>query len=210
MMKDRVYGVTQTIYHGPTTCATSSARPHGVARPIGERHRVRGRTTRSSAPGRAALSEVYNVGRYIDERRAHAGRPEIQAAVLCLRQRDGPQLADLPGLVPVQSLAGLADHTRCRPSAPAAGTAGSVPPCAAEYGVAHHAAGHRPAAPVPTCRGGPSWRSHRSGPAWSAASCAPTEISFVFMFVYLCPEFQALAAADRRSATTRRMPVTSM
>jgi salicylate 5-hydroxylase small subunit len=63
MMKDRVYGVTQTIYHGPyyTRHIVSPARV-----------RVEGELLRAEAsyavfrtkPGDA--SEVYNVGRYID------------------------------------------------------------------------------------------------------------------------------------------------
>lgn len=65
MMKDRVYGVTQTIYHGPyyTRHVVSPAQVLGVE----------GDTVRAQAhyavfrtrPGDA--SEVYNVGRYIDE-----------------------------------------------------------------------------------------------------------------------------------------------
>jgi salicylate 5-hydroxylase small subunit len=65
MMKDRVYGVTQTIYHGPyyTRHVVSPARILSQE----------GNTIRAEAnyavfrtkPG--SVSEVYNVGRYIDE-----------------------------------------------------------------------------------------------------------------------------------------------
>ena len=65
MMKDRVYGITQTIYHGPyyTRHVVSPARVLSVD----------GDTIRAEAnyavfrtkPG--SVSEVYNVGRYIDE-----------------------------------------------------------------------------------------------------------------------------------------------
>jgi salicylate 5-hydroxylase small subunit len=65
MMKDRVYGITQTIYHGPyyTRHVVSPARILSHE----------GNTIRAEAnyavfrtkPG--SVSEVYNVGRYIDE-----------------------------------------------------------------------------------------------------------------------------------------------
>lgn len=65
MMKDRVYGITQTIYHGPyyTRHVISPAmvlgQEGGVIR--AQAHYAVFRTK----PGNA--SEVYNVGRYIDE-----------------------------------------------------------------------------------------------------------------------------------------------
>jgi salicylate 5-hydroxylase small subunit len=65
MMKDRVYGITQTIYHGPyyTRHVVSPAQV------LGERgDLVRARTHYAvfrTRPGDA--SEVYNVGRYLDE-----------------------------------------------------------------------------------------------------------------------------------------------
>ena len=65
MMKDRVYGVTQTIYHAPYYMRHVI----GPARVLGE---VEGRVSAQAnyavfrtRPGDA--SEVYNVGRYIDE-----------------------------------------------------------------------------------------------------------------------------------------------
>ena len=69
MMKDRVYGITQTIYHGPyymrhvispsriTSCSTS----HEGAVIKAEANYAVFRTR----PG--SITEVYNVGRYIDE-----------------------------------------------------------------------------------------------------------------------------------------------
>jgi salicylate 5-hydroxylase small subunit len=65
MMKDRVYGVTQTIYHGPyyTRHVLSPAQVLGE-----ERGLVRAQTHYAvfrTRPGDA--SEVYNVGRYLDE-----------------------------------------------------------------------------------------------------------------------------------------------
>jgi len=65
MMKDRVYGVTQTIYHGPyyTRHVVSPARMLGE-----ENGRIRAQAHYAvfrTRPGDA--SEVYNVGRYIDE-----------------------------------------------------------------------------------------------------------------------------------------------
>ncbi|MHB1123567.1 MAG: aromatic-ring-hydroxylating dioxygenase subunit beta [Ramlibacter sp.] len=65
MMKDRVYGVTQTIYHGPyyTRHVVSPAQVLGE-----EAGLVRARTHYAvfrTRPGDA--SEVYNVGRYLDE-----------------------------------------------------------------------------------------------------------------------------------------------
>ncbi|HKB52584.1 MAG TPA: aromatic-ring-hydroxylating dioxygenase subunit beta [Ramlibacter sp.] len=65
MMKDRVYGITQTIYHGPyyTRHVVSPAQVLGAADGL-----VRTQTHYAvfrTRPGDA--SEVYNVGRYIDE-----------------------------------------------------------------------------------------------------------------------------------------------
>lgn len=65
MMKDRVYGITQTIYHGPyyTRHVLSPAQ---VLPPQGERlHSQTHYAVFRTRPGDA--SEVYNVGRYIDE-----------------------------------------------------------------------------------------------------------------------------------------------
>ena len=65
MMKDRVYGITQTIYHGPyyTRHVVSPARVLSVEGDI-----VKAQTNYAvfrTKPG--SVSEVYNVGRYIDE-----------------------------------------------------------------------------------------------------------------------------------------------
>mgnify|MGYP003580175031 CR=1 FL=1 len=65
MMKDRVYGITQTIYHGPyyTRHVVSPALLQGE-----EEGRIRAQAHYAvfrTKPGDA--SEVYNVGRYIDE-----------------------------------------------------------------------------------------------------------------------------------------------
>ena len=65
MMKDRVYGITQTIYHGPyyTRHVVSPAQ---VFADEGERIRSQAHyAVFRTRPGDA--SEVYNVGRYIDE-----------------------------------------------------------------------------------------------------------------------------------------------
>ena len=65
MMKDRVYGITQTIYHGPYY----TRHVVGPARVLGEQDgRIRAEANYAvfrTKPGDA--SEVYNVGRYIDE-----------------------------------------------------------------------------------------------------------------------------------------------
>ncbi len=66
MMKDRVYGITQTIYHGPyyTRHVLSPAQVLGVE----EDGRIRSQTHYAvfrTRPG--GTSEVFNVGRYIDE-----------------------------------------------------------------------------------------------------------------------------------------------
>ena len=65
MMKDRVYGVTQTIYHGPyyTRHVVSPAQVLGE-----EDGRIRAQAHYAvfrTRPG--DTSEVYNVGRYFDE-----------------------------------------------------------------------------------------------------------------------------------------------
>ncbi|MDE2607687.1 MAG: aromatic-ring-hydroxylating dioxygenase subunit beta [Burkholderiales bacterium] len=65
MMKDRVYGITQTIYHGPyyTRHVLSPAQVLGQE---GDRLRAQAHyAVFRTKPGEA--SEVYNVGRYIDE-----------------------------------------------------------------------------------------------------------------------------------------------
>ena len=76
MMKDRVYGVTQTIYHGPyymrhivgaarIASRDTDAASHNTGVIKAEASYVVVRT-RPGASG-AGVSEVYNVGRYIDE-----------------------------------------------------------------------------------------------------------------------------------------------
>jgi salicylate 5-hydroxylase small subunit len=65
MMRDRVYGITQTIFHGPyyTRHVVSPAQVFGE-----EDGRIRAQAHYAvfrTRPG--STSEVYNVGRYIDE-----------------------------------------------------------------------------------------------------------------------------------------------
>ncbi len=64
MMKDRVYGITQTIYHGPYY----TRHVVGPARVLGEDagviHAEADYAVFRTKPG--SVSEVYNVGRYID------------------------------------------------------------------------------------------------------------------------------------------------
>ena len=69
MMKDRVYGVTQTIYHGPYymrhVIGPSRITSHITSR---EGDVITAQTNYAvfrTKPG--SISEVYNVGRYIDE-----------------------------------------------------------------------------------------------------------------------------------------------
>ena len=65
MMKDRVYGITQTIYHGPyyTRHVLSPARILSIEGDI-----VTAQANYAVFRTRpASVSEVYNVGRYIDE-----------------------------------------------------------------------------------------------------------------------------------------------
>ena len=65
MMKDRVYGITQTIYHGPyyTRHVVGPAR---VLSREGERILAEAKyAVFRTRPGEA--TEVYNVGRYVDE-----------------------------------------------------------------------------------------------------------------------------------------------
>ena len=65
MMKDRVYGVTQTIYHGPyyTRHVVSPARI--LSQEGGTIRAEANYAVFRTKPG--SVSEVYNVGRYIDE-----------------------------------------------------------------------------------------------------------------------------------------------
>ncbi len=65
MMKDRVYGITQTIYHGPyyTRHVLSPAQVLGV-----EGELVKAQANYAVFRTKpAGVSEVYNVGRYVDE-----------------------------------------------------------------------------------------------------------------------------------------------
>jgi len=65
MMKDRVYGITQTIYHGPyyTRHVVSPAQVLSVEDGV-----IRAQANYAVFRTRpAAVSEVYNVGRYIDQ-----------------------------------------------------------------------------------------------------------------------------------------------
>lgn len=65
MMKDRVYGITQTIYHGPyyTRHVVSPAMVLEIA--PGRLRAQANYAVFRTRPG--GVSEVYNVGRYIDE-----------------------------------------------------------------------------------------------------------------------------------------------
>jgi salicylate 5-hydroxylase small subunit len=65
MMKDRVYGVTQTIFHGPYY-TRHLVSPALVVSRDGDRIRTQANyAVFRTRPGDA--SEVYNVGRYVDE-----------------------------------------------------------------------------------------------------------------------------------------------
>jgi salicylate 5-hydroxylase small subunit len=65
MMKDRVYGITQTIYHGPYYMRHVVS-PAMVLSQEGQRIRAQANyAVFRTRPGDA--SEVYNVGRYVDE-----------------------------------------------------------------------------------------------------------------------------------------------
>ena len=65
MMKDRVYGITQTIYHGPYYMRHVVS-PAMVLSQEGQRLRAQANyAVFRTRPGDA--SEVYNVGRYVDE-----------------------------------------------------------------------------------------------------------------------------------------------
>ena len=66
MMKDRVYGITQTIYHGPYYTRHVVSPAQVLAQEEGGRLRAQAHyAVFRTRPGDA--SEVYNVGRYIDE-----------------------------------------------------------------------------------------------------------------------------------------------
>jgi salicylate 5-hydroxylase small subunit len=66
MMKDRVYGITQTIFHAPYYTRHVVSPAQVLAREEGGRIRAQAHyAVFRTKPGDA--SEVYNVGRYIDE-----------------------------------------------------------------------------------------------------------------------------------------------
>ena len=97
MMKDRVYGITQTIYHAAVLHAPRGGAGAGAARQEGGRVRAQANyAVFRTRPGDA--SEVYNVGRYIDEIVRTRRGPEVREPAVRVRQRDGAQLADLPDL----------------------------------------------------------------------------------------------------------------
>ena len=82
MMKDRVYGITQTIYHGPyytrhVLSPTQVLKAEDGSLVRAQTHYAVFRTK----PGDA--SEVYNVGRYIDEFRKTTAGLKIQSR-LCV------------------------------------------------------------------------------------------------------------------------------
>ena len=68
MMKDRVYGVTQTIYHGPYYMRHIVSPARILSYGAGVENLIRAEANYAvfrTRPG--GVSEVYNVGRYIDE-----------------------------------------------------------------------------------------------------------------------------------------------
>lgn len=65
MMKDRVYGITQTIYHGPYYTRHVIGPALVLQEQDGRIHAQANYAVFRTKPGDA--SEVYNVGRYIDE-----------------------------------------------------------------------------------------------------------------------------------------------
>ena len=65
MMKDRVYGVTQTIFHGPYYMHHIISSARIVSQQGGEICAESNYAVFRTKPG--GVSEVYNVGRYIDE-----------------------------------------------------------------------------------------------------------------------------------------------
>lgn len=65
MMKDRVYGVTQTIYHGPYYMRHIVGAARIVSHSEGTISAETNYAVLRTRP--ASTSEVYNVGRYIDE-----------------------------------------------------------------------------------------------------------------------------------------------
>lgn len=65
MMKDRVYGITQTIYHGPYYTRHIISPAQVLAEDGGVVHAQAHYAVFRTRPGDA--SEVYNVGRYIDQ-----------------------------------------------------------------------------------------------------------------------------------------------
>ena len=65
MMKDRVYGITQTIYHGPYYMRHIIS-PARITSHVGDVVKAESNyAVFRTKPG--SISEVYNVGRYIDE-----------------------------------------------------------------------------------------------------------------------------------------------
>ena len=65
MMKDRVYGITQTIYHGPYYMRHVISPTRIISHADGVIKAESNYAVFRTRPG--GISEVYNVGRYIDE-----------------------------------------------------------------------------------------------------------------------------------------------
>lgn len=71
MLKDRVYGITQTIYHGPYYTRHVISPAQVLSAEAGVVHAQAHYAVFRTKPGDA--SEVYNVGRYIDQWVEHQG-----------------------------------------------------------------------------------------------------------------------------------------
>ncbi len=69
MMKDRVYGITQTIYHGPYYTRHIVSPAQVCASPDGTVHSQAHYAVFRTKPGASGggVSEVYNVGHYVDQ-----------------------------------------------------------------------------------------------------------------------------------------------
>ena len=99
MLKDRVYGIRETLFHDPYY------QRHVVGAPVvRERRRTAASTarptTRCSAPSCRSESTVFNVGRYLDVVVRTPQGLKFASRLVRLRQRNDPELHHLPDLRP--------------------------------------------------------------------------------------------------------------
>ena len=97
MLKDRVYGIRETLFHDPYYQRHVVGAPRGPRRSRPSASSARP-TTRCSAPSSTSCRTVFNVGRYLDVVVRTPAGLKFAVAAGRLRQRDDPELHHLSDL----------------------------------------------------------------------------------------------------------------